>query len=60
MESPDTRGKGFEWDRVDDLYLLTLAAVLAVVYTLAGDRELGASLASGTAGAIFMYVRGKS
>lgn len=60
MSEKGLEGKGFEWDRLDDLYLLTLAAVLAVVFTLAGDRELGASLASGTAGAIFMYVRGKS
>lgn len=58
MELQDTQ-KRFEWDRLDDLYLLTLAAAMAAVFTVMGDQELGANLASGTAGAIFMYVRGK-
>jgi hypothetical protein len=43
----------------DDIYLLTLAGFMALVLYWLGAKEVASNVASGTAGAIFMYVKGK-
>lgn len=43
-----------------DIYLFTLWAFLAAVAIVLGAKELGNNLASGWAGALAMYLRGRS
>jgi len=49
----------FPWDKIDDLYLLTLLCAVAVDAYLIGDSETRRNLASAASGAIAMYVKEK-
>ncbi|NTW37339.1 MAG: hypothetical protein HGB17_14705 [Syntrophobacteraceae bacterium] len=44
-------------NRVFDLYVLTLMAVLSAVFYLKGEPQVGANMGSATIGACAMYLR---
>lgn len=59
MEENKKWSDRLQWENADDLLLFVFLGILYGAAILSHMKELAANLASGIAGAAFMYLRGK-